>query len=79
MSKFLLLALFGLLLNACASQSQLAKIDENQWTEVKCSGFLTWHDCRQEALAACPNGFHMADQFENITIQRREVNIACKS
>lgn len=79
MSKILLSALLGLLLTACASQSQLTKIDESQWTEVKCSGFLTWHDCRQEALAVCPNGFHMADQFENITIQRREVSIACKS
>lgn len=79
MSKFLLLALFGLLLNACASQSQLAKIEPHEWTELKCSGFLTWNECRQEARAICPNGFHVADQFENITIQRREVNIACKS
>lgn len=73
------LLILSLFLTACASQSQLAKIDESEWTVLKCSGFLTWHDCRQEALAACPNGFHMADQFENITIQRREVNIACKS
>ncbi len=68
-----------LLASGCASQTQLAKIDTHEWTELKCSGFLTWHECRQEARAICPNGFHMADQLENYTIQRREVSVACKS
>lgn len=78
MSKLLGSLLIGVCITACASQSQLAKIDNSQFTEISCSGFLTWHECRQEARAICPNGFLKADQFENITIQRREVSIACK-
>ncbi len=66
-------------LSACASKSQLAKVEAHEWTELKCSGFLTWNECRQEARAVCPNGFHTADYLENYTIQRREVSIACKS
>lgn len=67
-----------LTLGGCASHSQLAKIQEHEWTELTCSGFLTWNECRQEARAICPNGFYVADQFENITIQRRVVSVACK-
>ena len=74
------LALISLvLMSGCASQSQLAKIDSREWTELKCSGFLTWNECRQEARAICPNGFYTSDYLENYTIQRREVSIACKS
>ena len=68
-----------LIFSGCASKSQLAKIEEHEWAELKCSGLLTWAQCRDEAHAMCPNGFYITDQFENITIQRREVNIACKS
>ena len=68
-----------LILSGCASKSQLAKVDASQWTELKCSGFLTWNECRQEARAICPNGFYTADYLENYTIQRREVSVACKS
>ena len=75
----LMIVLACLILSACASQQKLAKIESHEWTELKCSGFLTWNECRQEARAICPNGFHMADNFENFTIQRREVSIACKS
>lgn len=67
------------LLAGCASQTQLAKVEPNQWTELTCSGFLTWNECRQEAHTMCPNGFLMSNQLENLTIQRREVSIACKS
>jgi hypothetical protein len=67
------------LLSACASKSHLAKVAPHEWTELTCSGFLTWNECRQEARAVCPNGFHTADYLENYTIQRREVSIACKS
>ena len=63
----------------CASQTQLAKIETHEWTELNCSGFLTWNECRQEARAICPNGFYSADYLENYTIQRREVSVACKS
>ena len=62
----------------CASQTQLAKIDAHEWTELKCSGFLTWNECRQEARSICPNGFYTADYLESYTIQRREVSVACK-
>jgi hypothetical protein len=83
MKKFLLsvslVLVSGTLISGCASQTQLAKIDDHEWTELKCSGFLTWHECRQEARAICPNGFYIADQLENVTIQRREVSVACKS
>ena len=75
-----LLAVLPLVLSVgCASQTQLAKIDSHQWTKLKCSGFLTWHECRQEARAICPNGFYTADYLENYIIQRREVSVACKS
>lgn len=79
MIRLLLSILITFTLTACASQAKLAKtIEENEWTTLKCSGFLTWHDCRQQGLALCPNGYLMINQFENITIQRREVDIACK-
>ena len=71
--------LSSVFLISCASQKQLAKIEPHEWTELKCSGFLTWNECRQQARAVCPNGFYSADYFENYTIQRREVSIACKS
>ena len=67
------------LLISCASQKQLAKVDSHKWTELTCSGFLTWNECRQQARAICPNGFYSADYLENYTIQRREVSVACKS
>ena len=74
---FTLLPIF--LLISCASQKQLAKVDSHKWTELTCSGFLTWNECRQQARAICPNGFYSADYLENYTIQRREVSVACKS
>ncbi len=76
--KNLLVFMLLVLASGCASQAQLAKIDAHEWTELKCSGFLTWHECRQEARAICPNGYYVADYLENITIQRREVSVACK-
>jgi hypothetical protein len=79
MAKLFTSLIFSLFLSACASQTQLAKTDDSQFTEIKCSGFLTWHDCRKEAIAICPSGFLITNQLENITIQRREVSVACKS
>ena len=76
---FSLLLLSLLLLSGCANQTQLAKTDSLNWTDLKCSGFLTWNECRQEARAICPNGFYTSDYLENYNIQRREVSIACKS
>lgn len=75
----ILLPLLIIIFSGCASKSQLSKIQPNQWTELKCSGFLTWNECRQQARAICPNGFYSADYFENYTIQRREISVACKS
>ena len=66
------------LLAGCASQTQLAKVEPNQWTALTCSGFLTWNECRQEARSICPNGFLMSNQLENLLIQRREISITCK-
>ena len=76
--KILLVIMSLVLASGCASQTQLAKIESHEWTELKCSGFLTWNECRQEARTICPNGFYMADYLENYTIQRREVSVACK-
>ncbi len=79
MNNIILTVLLALTITGCAHQTQLAKIDPSEWTELKCSGFLTWNECRQEARAICPHGFYTADYYENYTIQRREVSIACKS
>ena len=68
-----------LTLSACASQTKLAKLGPNDWTELTCSGFKNWHDCRTEARGICPNGFYTADSLENLLIQRRVVEVACKS
>ena len=67
------------IISGCATQSQLAKIDEYAWAEYKCSGFQSWNDCKQAARMACPDGFFVRNQFENYTIQRREFEAACKS
>ena len=77
MNKILILG--ALLLSACASQSKLAKLESHEWTELTCSGFKTWHDCRAEAQATCPHGFYTANHLENWLIQRRVVEVACKS
>lgn len=53
--------------------------NNKDWMTVTCSGFKTWQACRVQAQSACPKGFMMADQLENILIQRREVSVACKS
>jgi hypothetical protein len=79
MNKIYLSILLALSVSACASQTQLAKLDPSEWTELTCSGFLTWNECRQEARAICPHGFYTADYYENYRIQRREVSVACKS
>ena len=76
--KNLLVIMSLVLVSGCASQAKLAKIESYEWTELTCSGFLTWNECRQEARAICPNGFYTADYLENYTIQRREVSVACK-
>ena len=78
MLKILALSLL-ILTSACAQNAKVAKLDPSEWTELKCSGFLTWNACRQEAKAICPKGYYSADYFENYTIQRREISIACKS
>ncbi|MGQ0443267.1 MAG: hypothetical protein ACT4OH_07485, partial [Methylophilaceae bacterium] len=67
-----------LLLSGCASQTQLAKIESHEWTELTCSGFQTWQNCRSEAQAICQNGFYTANSLENILIQRRVVEVACR-
>ena len=77
--KIILVFIPLILVSGCASQTQLAKIDSHEWTDLKCSGFLTWNECRQEARTICPKGFYTADYLENYTIQRREVSVACKS
>ena len=76
--KNLLTLMLLVLFSGCASQAKLANVDEHAWTDLKCSGFLTWNECRQEARALCPNGFYTADYLENYTIQRREISVACK-
>ena len=67
------------LISGCSQNSQLAKLDSHEWTTLTCSGFLTWNECRKEARTICPNGFYTADYFENYTIQRREISVACKA
>jgi hypothetical protein len=76
MKTYLILVAF--LISGCATQSQLAKIDEYAWAEYSCSGIKSWNDCKQAARAACPDGFYVKNQLENITIQRREFAAACK-
>jgi hypothetical protein len=78
MQKTIIYAFCALGICACASKPvQLA--NEKDWSEITCSGFKTWHDCRTQALEVCPNGFYTADSLENMLIQRRVVSIACKS
>ena len=75
-----LFLLFLLTLSACASNPKYAPSQaQTNWSEITCSGFKTWHDCRQQARASCPNGFYTADSLENLLIQRRVVSIACKA
>lgn len=73
------LMLVGFLMSGCAGPSHLAKIDEYAWAEYTCSGFKVWNDCKQEARSVCPEGFYVRNQLENITIQRRVFEAACKS
>ena len=77
--KTTLVATISIMLSGCAAHTQLAKIDSHEWTELTCSGFLTWNECRQEAQAICPHGYYTADHLENWLIQRRVVSVACKT
>ena len=79
MLKLPLVITFVLLVSSCAAPTQLAKINSSEWTELTCSGFLTWNECRQEAQAMCPHGFYTADHLENWLIQRRVVSVACRA
>lgn len=79
MTRMGMLALLTLALGACANQTKLAKIDAQNWTELKCSGIKSWHDCKTEAQAICPRGFYAANHLENWLIQRRVVEVACKT
>jgi len=72
-----MIALLSLL--GCAQNTYYAKQNSAEWTELACSGFETWQDCRAEAQTICPNGFYIANQLENLLIQRRVVEVACKS
>jgi hypothetical protein len=68
-----------LFLAGCAHQTQYAKSDSAEWTELTCSGIENWQNCRNEAQAICPHGFYTANHLENLLIQRRVVEVACKS
>lgn len=78
LSNMSFVAVAFLMLAGCAQNSKLANLDSSEWTTLTCSGFSTWNECRQEALAICPKGFYISDKLENYTIQRREVSVACK-
>ena len=73
------IVLVGFLISGCAAHSQLAKINDYAWTEYTCSGIKSWNDCKQAALSACPEGFYVRNELENITIQRRVFEAACKN
>ncbi len=77
MKLYILLSVF--LISGCAAQNQLAKVDEYAWTEYTCSGIKSWNDCKQEALNACPEGFYIKNELENLLIQRRVFETACKN
>jgi hypothetical protein len=87
MKKFIsLLMLTSLTMVSIASSAEIsgyspksAKIEASKWTEIACSGFLTWNDCRQKARSICPSGYYTADALENLLIQRRVVSVACKA
>ncbi len=82
MFKLALVVPFVMVISGCATHTQLAevhqKVHQFEWTELTCSGFLTWNACKQAAQAKCPQGFYMADPLENWLIQRRVVSVACK-
>lgn len=81
MSKFSILSLVivAAVLSGCIHSPQYARLKIDDWTELTCSGFLSWQDCKQEARAICPNGFYVADNQENYYIQRRVMSVACKA
>jgi hypothetical protein len=68
-----------LAITACTNTPERSNaFAKKEWLELTCSGFKTWHDCRQQAQLACPKGYYIADSLENLLIQRRVVSIACK-
>ena len=67
------------LLNACASQGYKQQLNTADWSQTKCSGIKSWHDCKAQAQTSCPSGFYVKDELENVTIQRREMQFACKA
>lgn len=52
--------------------------DNRQWAELTCSGFTPWRGCWETAIKLCPQGYDIADQEENLFIQKRIVKISCK-
>ena len=72
-----LLVLSGiLLLSACAQGAKPG--DGRDWQEVRCSGFEDWSVCKARALRMCPGGYDAYNMREDLTIQRRSMEVACK-
>jgi hypothetical protein len=67
--------LLALMLYGC--QNMDAR-DDREWTHVTCSGASDWAACWRQAEKICPNGFDRANQQEDRSALKREIDIACK-
>ncbi len=73
--KNLLILLSLASLTACSSMG--AK-ETRQMNEVRCSGFLNWEVCDEQAKQMCDKGYDIAYKEENLIEQKRVMYFYCE-
>jgi hypothetical protein len=66
---------FVFLLSACTG---LTQVDARKWVDVSCSSNKGWDACMRSASKACPKGFDLRNQEEDMMTQKRNMQFACK-
>lgn len=63
------------LLGGCATSGEP---DSRKWKTVSCGGYKGWDVCMNVALNACPKGFDLRGQEEDMYTQKRTMKFACR-
>lgn len=71
-------AVLGFLLILLLGCSSVSQIDGRLWEHVSCGSNKGWGVCMNAAANACPKGFDIRRQDEDIITQKRGMEFACK-
>ena len=62
-------------MSACSIVNQS---EARKWESVSCSSNKGWDACMSVAAKACPKGFDLKNQEENMITQKRVMQFSCK-